>query len=92
MVALSALHQCLDIQQNGIKQIFNLLSRLPLDGPGVEGPAACAGPADATPAGTGLLALRLQVERGGFVRSGAGVGASDWGGLAGWSVLLVHTM
>jgi len=44
-----------------------------------------AGPADATPVGTGLLALCLRVEWGGFVRSGAGVGASDLGG-SGWLV------
>ena len=77
---------CLDIQQNGVKQKFNLLSCLALDGPGVDGPAACAGRADATSAETGLLALRLRVEWGGLVRGGAGVGASERGG----SSWLVH--
>jgi len=83
---------CLDIQQNGVKQKFNLLSRLALDGPGVDGPAACAGRADATSTKTRLLALRLRVEWGGLVCSGAGVGASERGGPVAWSMLLVHAI
>jgi len=59
-VALSALHQILfrysaEWNKTNIKLTFHL----PLDGPGVQGPAACAGPADATPTGMGLLALHL---------------------------------
>ena len=76
---------CLDFQQNGGNEIFNLLSRLPLDGPSVEGPAAGAGPAEVTPTGAGLFALRLRAERGGLVQIGAAVVAGDGVG-SGWLV------